>query len=138
MTFRSDRRVGGIFDHWKAQRASPTSGGPEDLAAPHDKEAIGGQSERDVVVETPPATPLVIAETDLLFEIAIALLDPPAVLGGGDHRLERGVPGQRDQPVPHRIAVAHRPFDQQDPLAFVIEIDPRRREAAAARSPRAT
>ena len=126
MPFRSDRRVGGIFDHWKAQRAGPTSGGPEGLAAPHDEEAIGGQSERDVVME---AAPLVIAETDFLFEIAIALLDPPAVFGGGDHRLDRRVPGQRDQPVSHRIAVAHRPFDQQGPLAFVLDIDPRRREA---------
>ena len=68
MTFRSDRRVGGIFDPWKAQRAGPTSGGPEGLAAPHDEEAIGDQSERDVVMEATPATPLVIAKTDLLFE----------------------------------------------------------------------
>src|SRR3954453_10925228 len=96
---RSDRRVGGIFAHWKAECAGPTSGGPDGLASPHDKEAVSGQRERDMVMEAPPAPPLVIAETDFLLEVAIALLDPPAVFGGGDHRLDRRVPGQRDQPV---------------------------------------
>ena len=88
MAFRSDRRTGGILDHWKAQSTGPTSGGPGLLTAPHHQEPIGGERQRDMMMEAAPATPLVGAQADLLLEVPVVLLDRPPPLGRGDDLLE--------------------------------------------------
>ena len=75
MAFRAERRMGGIVDHWKAQDAGPTSGGRELLAAAQHQKAIGGQRQRDMVMETAPAAPLVVAQADLLLQLPVALLE---------------------------------------------------------------
>ncbi len=71
MAFRSERRMGGILDHWKGQDAGPTSGGRGLLAAPQHQKAIGGQRQRDMVMEAAPAAPLVGAEADLLLQVPV-------------------------------------------------------------------
>src|SRR5689334_12502245 len=52
-----------------------------------------------MMVEAAPAAALVIAQADFLLEIAIPLLDPPPAFGGGDHRLDRRLRGEHDQPI---------------------------------------
>ena len=77
MAFRSDGRMGGIRDHWKAQDPGPTSGGPRLLAAAHHQEAVGGEAQREVVMEAPPTPPLEVAEANFLLEFSVILFDPP-------------------------------------------------------------
>src|SRR3954471_7613480 len=81
-------------------------------AAEH-QEAVGGDAQRDVMVEAAPAAALEVAQADLLLQLAIPTLDPPAVLGGADQLGQRGAGGPGQQPLAGRIARAGRPLDQQ-------------------------
>ncbi len=66
-----------------------------------------------MVVKAAPAAALKVAEPDLLLELLIITLDPPARLGGVHQVLERGVRGQVGEPVFGRFRLTARPFDQQ-------------------------
>ena len=65
------------------------------------------------MMKAAPAAPLVVAETDLLFELEIIALDQPAQLGERDQSIDRRVGRQRRQPKLGRPCFAVRPFDQQ-------------------------
>jgi hypothetical protein len=66
-----------------------------------------------MMMEAAPAAPLIMAETEFLFEFLIVTLDAPAQFGGADELCERSVGGKCGQPVFERLGVALGPFDQQ-------------------------
>src|SRR4051812_31318570 len=105
--------MGGIRDHWKAQDPGPTSGGPRLLAAAHHQEAVGGETQREVVMEAPPTPPLEVAEANFLLEFSVILFDPPAAFGRGDDVVEGRMARQGDQPIANRIRGPDRPLEQQ-------------------------
>src|SRR3954462_12868389 len=76
------------------------------------EEAVGRQAQGDVVIQAAPGASLEVAEPDLLLEVAVVLLDPPAPLGMAHQIGQRRLGRQRDQPV---AAVAGRVgvLDQQ-------------------------
>src|SRR5271166_2790996 len=65
------------------------------------------------MVETAPTTPFVVAQPNLLLEIEVVALDPPAQLGQIDHALQRDVGWQCGEPVVVRFGFTVRPLDQQ-------------------------
>src|SRR4051794_4474838 len=65
------------------------------------------------MMEAAPATALVVAEADLLFEFLVIALDQPARLGGVDQVLQRGARRQGGQPVLAWLLGARGPLDQQ-------------------------
>jgi len=66
-----------------------------------------------VVVEAPPASPLVVTEPDLLLEVLVIPLDAPAQLGLLDEVGERRVIRQGREPVFGRFLLAVRPLDEE-------------------------
>src|SRR4051812_24011681 len=63
------------------------------------EEAVGRQAQGDVVVQAAPGASLEVAEPDLLLELAVIPLDPPATLGMAYQIGQRRLGRQRDQPV---------------------------------------
>jgi hypothetical protein len=104
--------MGGIRDHWKAQDPGPTSGGPRLLAAAHHQEAVGGEAQREVVMEAPPTPPLEVAEANFLLEFPVILLDPLAAFGCGDDVVEGRMARQGDQ-LANRTRGPDRPLEQR-------------------------
>ena len=49
-----------------------------------DQQAAGGDAQRGMVVETSPASPFIVAEADLLFQVLIVTLDAPPEFRGVD------------------------------------------------------
>ncbi len=43
-----------------------------------EQEAVGGDAQRGVMVEATPAASLVVAQPELLLEVLVVALDPPA------------------------------------------------------------
>src|SRR5689334_20943660 len=66
-----------------------------------------------MMMKAAPVAALVVAKTELLLEVLIVPLDPPARLGDLDQALERGALGQVGEPVFRRLRVPRRPLDQQ-------------------------
>src|SRR4051794_39321655 len=69
-----------------------------------------------MMVETSPATALVVAEAQLLLEFLIVPLDPPAQLGEIDETFQGRVASQVGEPELGRRLVLGRPLDQQPEL----------------------
>src|ERR1700689_5200306 len=65
------------------------------------------------MVETAPAAPFLVAQTQLLLEFLIVAFDDPAVLGNLHQRLERDLLRQTRQPVFGGFRCLLRPFDQK-------------------------
>ena len=65
------------------------------------------------MMETHPASPLVVRETELLLEFLVVALDAPAHLGYEDQLLPGGVARTGREEVLGRFGLAFRPFDQQ-------------------------
>jgi hypothetical protein len=56
-----------------------------------DQKAVGGDTERGVVVEAAPPAPFIIAEAEFLLELLIIVLDPPAQFGQVDQSIEGNI-----------------------------------------------
>ena len=65
------------------------------------------------MVKASPAAAFIVAEADLLFELEIVALNPPAQFRLIDQALKRDVGRQRGEPVVIRFGFALRPLDQQ-------------------------
>src|SRR5690242_21130890 len=117
-TWRSGRIGGAAGLETLGWRRRLDPGGREaalrgEKAALGDEEAVGCDAEAGVVVKAAPATPLVVAEADLLFELLVVALDKPARLGGVGQPLERGRGWQVGEPVFGGLGLALGPLDQQ-------------------------
>ena len=77
------------------------------------QETVGNRAESGVVVKAAPASPFIMAEADLLLELLIVALDPPAQLGKIDEAIEGDVVRKGGEPVLGRLALAFGPFDQE-------------------------
>src|SRR6201987_6330757 len=60
-----------------------------------------------------PGAALVVAEAELLLELLVIPLDPPARLGNPHEALQRRAPGQIGEPVLGWLRVAVWPLEQQ-------------------------
>src|SRR5512147_2970005 len=63
-----------------------------------DQEAVGGDAECGVVVEAAPAAAFIMAEPELLLELLVIPLDPPAQFGDVDQTVEGASFGQGGKP----------------------------------------
>lgn len=79
---------------------------------PH-QEAVGGDGQARMVMEAAPASSLVVAQSQVLFQVLVVALDTPAHLGFEHHALNGSVRGQGGQPVLHRLIVSRRPLDER-------------------------
>ena len=64
------------------------------------------------MMETTPATPLVVSQAQFLFELLIIALDPPAQFGQIDQAIEGHLQRNGGQPVFGGLGLALGPFDQ--------------------------
>src|SRR6201994_3571696 len=95
-----------------------------------------------MMMKNPPVSALVVAEAELLLELLVIPLDPPARLGHPHEALERGAPGQVGEPVLGWLSLAVRPLDQQPLLwpglgalgVMVRRADPHRCKARGQRA----
>src|SRR5918912_124911 len=113
MTLWSARDALGAASPRVAQALGLGSGLGGEKAPLASEEAVGRDAQGGVVVEAAPAPPLVVVEPQLLLELPVIPLDPPARLGGRDQLLEAGRLGQGGEPVPGRLLLRLRPLDQQ-------------------------
>lgn len=63
------------------------------------QESVGGDAQARMVMESSPASALVVAQPQVLLEFLIVALDAPAHLRFVHHALERHGLGQRREPV---------------------------------------
>ena len=93
------------------------------------QEHIRRNAKCPVIVKSPPAPPLVLLQSQLLFELLIIPLDDPAVLSEGEELFELRLGGQIRQPVLGRFRFPLGPFDQQPLLgmSFVLLVVAMRR-----------
>src|ERR1700749_298210 len=66
-----------------------------------------------MMMKPAPVAALVMAEAELLLELLVIPLDPPARLGTPQEALQRRAPGQIGEPVPGWLSFAVWPLDQQ-------------------------
>ena len=66
-----------------------------------------------MMMKPAPVAALVMAKAELLLELLVIPLDPPARLGNPHEALERGAPGQVGEPILGWLSRAVRPLDQQ-------------------------
>ena len=71
------------------------------------------------MVEAAPAASLIVAEADLLLQLLIIPLDPPALHGVADQRGAADMGWQRREPELAGLDVSGRPFDQAPFLGSV-------------------
>src|SRR3954452_24188375 len=108
----------------RVAQARGRGSGPEGEKAPlANEEAVGRDAQGGVVVEAAPAPPLVVVEPQLLLELLVIPLDPPAQLRGRDQLLDRGRLGDVRKPVLGRLLFRARPPDKQ-PLLRVRLVPP--------------
>src|SRR5260370_12715924 len=77
------------------------------------EEGEGHHREGDVVVPALPASPFVVVEPEFVFELLVALLDPPADLHHAHEAREIRARRQRRKPVPAWLGMASEPFEEQ-------------------------
>src|SRR5215475_2299417 len=78
-----------------------------------DQEAVGCDAQCAVMMESPPAAALIMAEADFLLEIAVIVLDTPAHLGEIDKLTQRHVLVDGCEPVFGGLGLALGPLDEQ-------------------------
>ena len=66
-----------------------------------------------MMMKPAPVATLVMAEAELLLELLVIPLDPPARLGNPHEALQRRAPGQIGEPVLGWLSFAVWPLDQQ-------------------------
>jgi hypothetical protein len=64
-------------------------------------------------MESAPASPFELIETELLLELLVVPLDPPPDFGPPDQHFHRGVRGQGRKPVLRRSRFSFGPLNQQ-------------------------
>src|ERR1700753_757232 len=107
-----------------------------------DQKAVGCDAQAGMMMKPAPVAALVVAEAELLLELLVIPLDPPARLGHPHEALERGAPGQVGEPVLGWLSLAVRPLDQQPLLwpglgalgVMVRRADPHRCKARGQRA----
>ena len=60
-----------------------------------------------------PTSSFIMAEAELLLELLVVPLDPPAQLGKSNEALERGIGGKVGKPELGRLDLAFGPLDQE-------------------------
>src|SRR6201995_5041415 len=111
-------------------------------AALCNQKAVGCDAQAGMMMKPAPVAALVMAKAELLLELLVIPLDPPARLGNPHEALERGAPGQIGEPVLGRLSPAVLPLDQQPLLwpglgalgVMVRRADPHRRKARGQRA----
>src|ERR1700753_637330 len=82
-------------------------------AALGDQNAAGCDAQAGMMMKPAPVAALVMAEAELLLELLVIPLDPPARLGHPHEALQRRAPGQIGEPVLGWLSFAVWPLDQQ-------------------------
>jgi len=82
------------------------------------QEAVGGDGEGGVMMETAPVAPLVMTETEFLLQFLIVPLEAPAQLDQQDQFLERDALWQRREPVFGGFGFREWPLDHQPLLGM--------------------
>ncbi len=82
------------------------------------QEAVGGDAQAGMMVKPSPATPFVVVQAAVLFEVLVVTLDTPALVGDANERVDRHVFRRRRQRVFARLVFLGRPLDEQ-PLFWV-------------------
>src|SRR4029453_11410880 len=77
------------------------------------EEAVSRNTQGGVMVKATPTPPLEVSEAQLLLELLVIPLDPPAQLGAADQIDQGGRRRQGRQPVLARLLLPLRPLDQQ-------------------------
>ena len=63
------------------------------------QETVGCNAQGGVMMKATPAPSLVVAQAQFLFKLLIVPFNAPAHLGGIDQIYQRGIRGQRRQPI---------------------------------------
>src|ERR1700760_5083130 len=82
-------------------------------AALGDQNAAGCDAQASMMMKPAPVAALVVAKAELLLELLVIPLDPPARLGNPHEALQRRAPGQIGEPVLGWLSFAVWPLDQQ-------------------------
>src|ERR1700760_4186798 len=82
-------------------------------AALGDQKAVGCDAQASMMMKPAPVAALVMAEAELLLELLVIPLDPPARLGNPHEALPRRAPGQIGEPGLGWLRFAVWPLDQQ-------------------------
>src|SRR5437879_4999816 len=109
------------------------------------RNAYAANAQRGVMVEAPPAPPFEVIQPQLVLQLLVVPLDPPAQHGEPDQIGARGHRRQRGQPILDRGGFGARPLDEQPlfgarrrtPVVAMRGPHADRREARAHRAPRA-
>jgi hypothetical protein len=96
---------------------------PAELLA--DQEPVGHRRHRHMMMPAQPAASLEMVESELVLELRVILLDPPAPLRPADQLDQRQAPRAGDEPVLRRLRGLCRPLNEEPllarrGLAFVI------------------
>ena len=83
-----------------------------------DQKAIGGDTERGMMVEDAPGTALEVVESQFLLEFLEVALNAPAQLGSPDQLLKRCGGWQVGQPILGGFGAVCGPLDEQPLLAM--------------------
>src|ERR1700686_1739432 len=86
-----------------------------------EEEGVSGDAQRGVVVKAAPTAALEVVEANLLFELLVVALDPPAQLGDAHQFLERRGGGQGTQEVFGGFRLTRGPFDEQPLLGVGLD-----------------
>ena len=84
------------------------------------QETVGCNAQGGVMMKATPAPSLVVAQAEFLLKLLIVPFNAPAHFGSLDQIYQRGIRGQRRQPILDRFCLILRPFDQQ-PLFLRVE-----------------
>src|SRR3954453_15125943 len=77
------------------------------------QEAVGCDAKRSVVMETAPAAPLIVPQSEFLLKLLVVAFDAPPELGKFDQAHEADVLRQGREPVLGGLLLAFRPLDQE-------------------------
>ncbi len=77
------------------------------------QEPVGRDAQGSMVVEPPPTSTLVVAQTEVLLQILVVALDALALMAGAGQLVDRRVLWQGRQGVFARLGIACRPLDEQ-------------------------
>jgi len=114
-TWRSGLTGGasGSWTIWKVRRLAKQAGRGGKSRSFADQEAVGGDAERGMMLESPPASPLVMGEAEFGFELLIIALDAPAEIDDIDERRQADFGRQGREKVFAGPGLALWPFDQE-------------------------
>src|SRR6201993_4603422 len=82
-------------------------------AALGNQKTAGCDAQAGMMMKPAPVAALVMAEAELLLELLVIPLDPPARLGNPHEALQRRAPGQIGEPVPGWLRFAVWALEQQ-------------------------